>query len=58
MIQSKHSNANTASILIIAFLFGTIAPTWIQSTEWYAATTAGWVYEIRALAKPLSRMGS
>jgi len=42
-------------MILAAFAFGTIAPTWIQSTQWYSTISAGWIYEIRALAKPLAR---
>lgn len=52
----NHSNRYNAAVIIIAFALGTILPTWIQSTNWYATTTAGWLYEVRALIKPLSRI--
>lgn len=43
-------------LILVIFIVGTFAPTWIQSTQWYDSLVAGWLYEIRALAKPISRM--
>jgi len=46
----------TTLVVIVALLLGWIAPTMAQETNWYAQVSAGWVYEVRVLIKPISRM--
>ena len=56
LTESSRDHTASAVLIILIFIVGNFAPTWVQSTQWYTALVSDWVYELRALAKPISRM--
>jgi len=54
--ETTHSNRKNAVIVITILIFGCFVPTYIQSTNWYATLVSDWIYEVRVLAKPMSRL--
>ena len=54
--KSAKGHTAAAVLILVIFIVGTFAPTWIQSTQWYTTLVSDWPYEPRVLAKPISRM--
>ena len=58
MTETTKNRSTIVALILLIFLFGNFAPTWIQSTQWYHTLVSDWVYEVRVLAKPIFRMGT
>ncbi len=54
--QISKNRTQTTVLILLIFLLGNFIPTWIQSTDTYNSMFGSWIYEARALAKPVSRM--
>ncbi len=54
--STLNASQTTTLVVFVVLLLGCFAPTIVQETTWYAQVSVGWVYEIRVLVKPISRM--